>query len=702
MPTPSFTLKKLSLRSFRSVVEEQVVPLPTQGMHLLLGPSGAGKTTIGEGIAFALGYSNFSATDLQSWDWLTKEPLRDVLELETTKGSLRITRGNQASILMPGEKKPRTSAKALVEGIEQALGISPAFLEVLTYRSQKAPGLFLSMADSTKKSFLTRLLGLDTFEQAAEKAVKNTTALTEAVDRAQVKRQTLLASIPIAPEPPQFLDLMQLAGALVEAEAEVVRLSSVLDGTKALDRHLTEQQAARVEAVKNHWRPKLGAAKAVFENLPVLATLEYERDLAKVRQEQTQHVQLHRREVSLVEKELESTIQFQNAMAALAAKKPEAKSRLLHAEADRDQIAASGKCYTCMREWPDDENKVEALARCDADIAAQKKIIGEADIAEAQALGFAQAIHDTRERLAGLKSINPVPPELVEKEQKLVGDIASAKAERDAYSANARAEFHRLAGEAERAIQETSAMTSEEEQVRRTLGDLANALTGATQRVASARQTVAAARRENELTKSHYEQAAAQYNKHAGSVMQAALEVNAAEGALAQEKDFLGMVRGFLAYIFDETLARIADATNARLALIPNVADLTLRFASERETGTGKLRQEIVAVCEKNGHTIPLKAGTSGGMYSAVELAVDLSLADVIAERTGVYPGWLILDEAFEGLDTPCKTACFEMLKSISQDRAVFVVDHACEMQELFDSRIRIDFDGSRSRVVLL
>jgi DNA repair exonuclease SbcCD ATPase subunit len=190
------------------------------------------------------------------------------------------------------------------------------------------------------------------------------------------------------------------------------------------------------------------------------------------------------------------------------------------------------------------------------------------------------------------------------------------------------------------------------------------------------------------------------YEAAKAAVEKAAAEHRTALTAREQEQDFLSMVRGFLSYIFDETLARIADATNARLALIPNVSNVTLRFASERETGTGKLRQEITAVCEKNGH-IPIRDGISGGMGTAVELAVDLSLADVIADRTGVYPGWLVLDEAFEGLDDPCKAACFDMLKTISADRAVFVVDHTESMKELFDSRIAVNFDGERSTIVL-
>ena len=119
---------------------------------------------------------------------------------------------------------------------------------------------------------------------------------------------------------------------------------------------------------------------------------------------------------------------------------------------------------------------------------------------------------------------------------------------------------------------------------------------------------------------------------------------------------------------------------------------------SERETKTTKnLRQEIKAVVEKNGHEIPLKR-TSGGMFCAIELAVDLSLADVIAERTGVLPGWLVLDESFNGLSVKSKAACLEVLKGAAQDRLILVIDHATEFKELFNSSIVVRYKDERSK----
>lgn len=700
MPTPSFTLTSLTLRAFRSVVDEQTLVLPKTGMHLITGPSGAGKTTLGEGIAFALGYSSISATALQSWDWLTKEALRAVLEVELPgKGFMRITRGKGASLLMPGEEKPRTSAAAVKEGVAQGLGIDPDFLKVLTYRGQKTPGLFLSMTDAAKKQFLTQLLGLEKFEQVVEKSLANIGALEAQADTMQVRADTLKQAVGAPPPQPVQKALDTLYQHFIMVECEQKDLVKVIEETKALDYTLSQKSAAQAEAVKDEWFPKQVAAKNAIAAIPPVDTKALENELAAARSTAMTLSVTHREATALVEKELNVTRDMCAGLKVIVDKRPDAQRRL--AELQREySVLMDRKCFTCMRVWESHE-AADAARAIDAKIASHRKTIDDATLADAQLPMMEKSGQDLKARLAEMRAQDPVPALLKGDIDRLVGAIASAKADRETKVALARAEHQRVSADAQRAVDAVTRMTPEEEQVRRTLSDLNGALSAINGRIALLKQTISSVQRENEQTNIYYH---AEVDRHKAREAQAEKAKKDAQASLAAkntEQDFLAMVRGFLSYIFDETLSRIADATNARLSLIPNVSNVTLRFASERETGTGKLRQEITAVCEKNGHVIPIKDGISGGMYTAVELAVDLSLADVIADRTGVYPGWLILDEAFEGLDDPCKAACFDMLKAISVDRAVFVVDHTESMKELFDSRIAVNFDGERSALVL-
>jgi ABC-type molybdenum transport system ATPase subunit/photorepair protein PhrA len=72
----------------------------------------------------------------------------------------------------------------------------------------------------------------------------------------------------------------------------------------------------------------------------------------------------------------------------------------------------------------------------------------------------------------------------------------------------------------------------------------------------------------------------------------------------------------------------------------------------------------------------------------------------VVSARSGVNPGWLILDECFEGLGVVEKEACLELLKQAALDTLILVVDHGSETKELFDQRILVEYSDGQSKVV--
>jgi len=694
---PSFSLTSLSLRAFRSVVDEQTITLPTRGIHLIVGPSGAGKSTLAEGVAFALGYSDIAATALQSWSWLTDESMRVSLKIETAKGSMEVTRGRPASILLPGEDKPHTSAKSISEGLVGAFGIGPGFLKALTYRSQKTPGLFLSMGDREKKQFLTELLGLDRFESVIEQSTKKLTALNDDTIRAQARQQTLLEAIPPQPTKSPQVDVDLLQARVVALESEQVLLDKQMQVLKDLDLHLTTKHARDVELIRDDWFPKIVQAQADMDQVPAVDVADVEERLQALRKQVELYKATHRASLVSAEKELAEVVDLVSGLKTIIDRHDGAMSQLAQTGSELKQLK-SEICFTCHRSWSGDPNRITAIDRCENDIAIQQKVIAEAIDARAQVETLKGLMAERSAVVTQIRNADPVPVALREQEQELRSCIANAKSIRDVLVANAKGEYHRLQAAADRDINAANVITSEEEKVRQQLGELQIAVSSIGHRVSAAKQAVAAAHKENALAERFYTDALVIRNKAVAAVERARAGVEEAERAVTLESDFCVLVKGFLSYLFDETLARIADLANARLALIPNVGNTTIRFACERETGAGKIRQEITPVVEKDGHVVPARDGLSGGQYSALELAVDLSLADVIAERTGVFPGYLFLDECFEGLDSLAKGACFDLLKAISVDRAVFVVDHSCEMQELFDSRIVVNFDGQKSK----
>ncbi len=168
---------------------------------------------------------------------------------------------------------------------------------------------------------------------------------------------------------------------------------------------------------------------------------------------------------------------------------------------------------------------------------------------------------------------------------------------------------------------------------------------------------------------------------------------------MAEESDFALMLKGFLGAIFTEVLQEIANEANDTLKQLPNVAATTIQFDTEVTSQKGKLRQEIKPVIVKNGITIPVRSGLSGGQFTSVELATDLAIGKIIAQRTGLSLNWLVLDESFEGHDVPVKEACLELLKNAAKDKLIFVIDHATEVNEYFDKCITIESNNDCSYI---
>lgn len=80
-----------------------------------------------------------------------------------------------------------------------------------------------------------------------------------------------------------------------------------------------------------------------------------------------------------------------------------------------------------------------------------------------------------------------------------------------------------------------------------------------------------------------------------------------------------------------------------------------------------------------------------------MELAVDLAFGKVASQRRGSYPGWLVLDEALNGLGSVEKESCLEMLGEYASDRLVLVVDHDTTFQGLFAQTLHIEQSDGRA-----
>lgn len=155
---------------------------------------------------------------------------------------------------------------------------------------------------------------------------------------------------------------------------------------------------------------------------------------------------------------------------------------------------------------------------------------------------------------------------------------------------------------------------------------------------------------------------------------------------------------GFLAFIFEETLVGIETRSNKMIKNIPNIENFSLEISTTKQTKTTKTsKEEIKKAILKNGFEVSFRS-LSGGQKAAMELCTDLSTSKEIKQKSGAGIGWILLDEAMDGLGTVEKQFALDIIKE-NFDGQVFIVDHATEIKESFTQTIEVEYDGKTSTI---
>ena len=750
--TPTLRLKKLDLTAFRSFVDQSQIELPETGIHQIRGASGAGKTGFVEGIAYALDYSEIPATTHQTWSWLTDESMQVELDFMVGNQVAKIRRGKKSSLVLD-QGSPWTSASVVKQRLRDLLGMEPRMLKALTYRPQRQLGLFLGMTDSDKKTFLTSLLKLGPIEEEIDRTQKLITSLEKEAALAQARYEQASA---LAPQPPTEIILMDLTATetqiaeltekLRELEIQQTRykgLMGTIENSQKSDiaiirgKYDIEIQAAQriLEETRQTYDERLEKAQSTLSDIragsyipdpEAVSKLEklksrlqvIQSGIAKFRSDYQLEEQECRYRTSQLEKVLWNLEQKAGESGWLGDELTKLTGKLA--------ILENSRCPTCAQTWANDsatkkieetKTKITGLNCCIAE-AAQAQIDAEKTKVELKAAQQALTEH---------LSTDPVPEKFIKGEQEyqtLIGEVQAEqksaltnfqadkasrvsvadsevraiRAERDGAVKSAESSIDSWKAKRSTAIDQAGQPTEEWVNLREGNSQVTELIKSTKETMADLVGKLTVARKTNELTRENHQRQKQQYEQAEEALRAKHQERQDLLLRILVEEDFLGLVKSFLGLIFDETLQSISAKANELLVGVPNVAGMTLEFSSEHETKTtGTIRQEIKTVIRKDGHEVPFRASCSGGQQATIELAVDLSLATVIAERTGCLPGWLVLDEPFDGLDTPSKEACMNVLSRVAVDRAIFVIDHSAEVKEMFDTTIEIGYLDGKS-----
>jgi ABC-type lipoprotein export system ATPase subunit len=354
------------------------------------------------------------------------------------------------------------------------------------------------------------------------------------------------------------------------------------------------------------------------------------------------------------------------------------------------EIMRNQKCPTCHRDWVAFEDQLK---------------IAEAEIQILTAK--AAKISELEARIKSLSKILPEPPEKAKWEGMIAvlgKEIAVIENQKiNHVKDHANQEAMRVAAARAQSLEEERIATSKLQMIvdgyRAALDEATKALLKCDHQLELYEQQLNDARAfNNRATQANFRRQQVM-DDLASAWHKASIELDQNKVSKAAEQDLSLLLKGFMTAIFDEVLGEIAWNTNSMLARIPNVAHISMGFRSETTTNKGTIKRAITPYLNIGGSERPLKAALSGGMLAAVELAVDLSVRKVISARTGVTPGWLVLDESFEGLGIVEKEAVMQLLSQVASDTLILVVDHSTEFKESFTQVIEVEYRNGRSKI---
>lgn len=691
------TLKSMKISGFRSIDEATIIFAPS-GMVLIKGTnkdtngsSGSGKSNVLLALAYAFDYCPLSLKDLQCW-FLDSVPSVEVLfEIESIE--YRLIRDIKPSLEYGNTKV--TGSKAVNAELQTIIGLETELLAALTFRGQKARGIFLSKRDAEKKEFLTKLLKLEVFEEEYEKATKTGNLLATKLETIN-GRVTLLedqwkkASSEV--KEPVFQDDTQITKD-IEIQQTIVstNLSNDLRTQAIYDEF--------VNSITPYNNPKLDIELSQATN----ALMQAEKSIPQYVADETEHNRLMVvfAEVERRLKESQLAISELNVIHRDLTEVIRKKERILETINELQcklNILQNAMCPECERPWDEGQGSIQVVI---SDIFRYNKELTQVHEGEEALIHTEHLQKVQNETNVGLLMARQVINSELETEQNRLDDLKFdfyQKVQKGLGEVQVRQAKLQGQLKEERATWEAN-LAKRKQELGQVYANAHSELLDSKLKLSDLQSLLNGKQRYNATIKADYERQIRSKNTAKESLDKSKMEFESLSREYAIEVDLARSIKGFIGGVFEESLQAIAYETNKLIGNLPNTTHITLVFKTEGISTKGTIKQEIKPVIFVNGHETSLN-GCSGGQITSIELAVDLAVATVVQERTGKSPGWLILDESFDGMDLVTKEDCMALLKEYASNKLVLVVDHSSETKELFSKTIELEFSHGKTVIV--
>lgn len=153
---------------------------------------------------------------------------------------------------------------------------------------------------------------------------------------------------------------------------------------------------------------------------------------------------------------------------------------------------------------------------------------------------------------------------------------------------------------------------------------------------------------------------------------------------------------GVSAYVMDSLIDSINDRIRTTLESVWPAATYALLSYKENKSGTVVAKLSDHLTIDGDRRSI---GSLSGGERRCLSLAIDFALVDVVSASVGSNLSPVILDEPFDSLDASNRSRLLEVLRTLSADRQIVVVDHSAEAKAQFDKVLTVVKRGGVSAI---
>ena len=643
------------------------------------GSSGSAKTTVFLALDYLLGINEIPATTLQSR--LTKSPISVEGEFEIDNRKVKLSRSKKdgLSIEVDGEITSG-NVKAAEELLENLIGIPKKIFKKMVHKKQKEGGFFLNLTAKESYEFLTKALGLE--------------SLTDKISLIDLDIKSDKEKIALNEKHLAMLEL-----GLETSRKDVSSFTLSEDVSSLYIEELQFKLEASDEKIRSLQAESTSALRAIDSNTPVKQASETT-ELVKlsVKLEQDKSTLEHDRNGKIVS--LESTRNSLKHIAkqteAEVGKIPYLKNQVAKIVSDiktnmeqKSHIEKS-QCPTCMQSWVGNsaQDKVDNI---NAIISKLKQEAQDLVILIQKEPVLLETLTKQTSDMVDIEN------EIREVQSKYSDTISSVAVE----LSNVRNKVTNIEKEIDSEHRQRMSLFSEE---RMTTSQKFIKLIESEKEVREViKNEYSSAKNKKDLFDKSLQMRAILDSKIAKQAVDIELikdETNLSRKKLAVAEESKRLIKSYSLQKFQETLDSIGENASDILRNVPNMATASIYFEGCKETGSGTVKEEVTALINMDGEPdIDIKS-LSGGERTAIDLAVDLAVIDVLEVKAGKGADFFILDEPFDGLDSIGRSAIIDIIKGIDSNKRVIIVDHGAETKEIISDRITVIRSGELSYVV--